>query len=161
MNKIKNKESERKIKNTGITGDKITGRGGLAFFLRYLEKISIFQLLERRIGFLRKSEKGQKLCEVAKQIIAYFVDGSHRSISGFDELRGDESYAVLLEEEKESLIGSDIVKRFFRRFMGRMHIIFRPLLHLLFIWRLKIEKPDLIALDIGTMVLDNDDALQR
>lgn len=149
------------LKNIGVTGDKITGRGGLAFFLRYLEKISIFQLLERRIGFLRKSVKGQKLCEVTKQIIAYFVDGSHRSISGFDELRRDESYAALLEEEKDSLIGSDIVKRFFRKFLGRMHSIFRPLLHLLFVWRLKREKPDLIALDIDTMVLNNDDALRR
>lgn len=161
MEKIKNNNSERKIKNIGITVDKITGRGGLVFFLRYMEKIRIFDLLERRIGFLRRSEKGQKLCEVAKQIIAYFVDGSHRSISGFDELRRDESYAALLEEEKESLVGSDIVKRFFRKFIGRMHSIFRPLLHLLFIWRLKREEPDLIVLDIDTMVLNNDDALQR
>ena len=161
MKKIKDNQSEHKIKDIGITEDKISGRGGLAFFLRYLEKVEIFNVFERNLGFLRKSKKGQQLCKVIRQLMAYFVDGSHRSISGFDELRSDESYAALLETEKKSLVGSDIVKRFFRKFMGRMHSIFRPILHLLFIWRLKREKPELITLDIDSMVLNNDDALQR
>ena len=136
MKKIKNKNSGCKIKKVEITDDKISGRGGLCLFLRYLEQIQLFPLLEKFIGPLRKSSKSQKLCDVIKQIIIYFVDGSNRSISGFDELRNNESYAALLEEKKESLVGSDIVKRFFRKFIGRMHSIFRPVLHWLFVWRL-------------------------
>jgi hypothetical protein len=71
------------------------------------------------------------------------------------------SYAALLEEEESQLIGSDVAKRFFRKFSGRAYTLFRPVLHQLFTWRLGIEKPEVVVLDIDTMVMDNDDALER
>ena len=34
-----------KITKIGFTNDKISGRGGLAFFLRYIEKIELYSLI--------------------------------------------------------------------------------------------------------------------
>ena len=39
--------------------------------------------------------------------------------------------------------------------------VLRKVLNALFIWRLRIKQPDVIILDIDTMVLNNDDALKR
>jgi hypothetical protein len=87
MKKIQNTETERKIKRVEITDDKLHGRGGLCFFLRYLERIQLLPLLEQRVGFLRKSKKGREMSAVAKQLLGYFVDGSRRGAAGY-ELRG-------------------------------------------------------------------------
>ena len=163
MKKIKNKESKSKFKinKIEITEDNLCSRGGLNLFSRYLEQINLFQLLGNILGKLRKSKKGKSINSLVKQIIAYFVDGTYQSVSGFDKLRQDEGHAGLLEMEKSELAGSDIIKRFFRKFIASMYLLFRPILHKLFIWRLKIEQPSIIKLDIDTMVMDNDDALKR
>jgi len=53
------------------------------------------------------------------------------------------------------------VKRFFRSISEVRVLLFRKVLHHLFLWRLQIEKPELIKLGVDTMVLDNDAARKR
>jgi hypothetical protein len=59
------------------------------------------------------------------------------------------------------LLSSHAVKRFFKKFTYLKCGILRAILNTLFIWRLHIEKPEKIVIDIDTMVLNNDDAKQR
>jgi hypothetical protein len=81
-----------------------------------------------------------------------------KAITGFDVLRDDDGYAATLEVKRENLLSSHAIKRFFRKFTYVKCDMLRVLLNNLFIWRLHIEKPEKIVLDIDTMVLDNDDA---
>lgn len=62
--------------------------------------------------------------------------------------------------EKE-MVSSHQVKRFFRVFSWLCGGVFRKILKHLFIWRLHIEKPQVIELTIDTMVMDNDEADKR
>ncbi|PYU59325.1 MAG: hypothetical protein DMG55_13915, partial [Acidobacteria bacterium] len=52
-----------------------------------------------------------------------------------------------------------------KRFFGAFHIFhagaFRWVLQELFLWRLQQEKPDMVVMTLDTMVMDNDEALQR
>jgi hypothetical protein len=56
------------------------------------------------------------------------------------------------------MASSHAVKRFFKSFSIFKVWIFRKILQKLFIWRLKIEKPDVIRIDIDTMIMDNNEA---
>ncbi|MDM8521994.1 hypothetical protein QUF80_01375 [Desulfococcaceae bacterium HSG8] len=65
---------ENTSRKTGIdkieeTGDNLTGRGCLAFFVRYLTNIGIFSLLLGHFGDLRKSKKGLPIEDLFKQIL--------------------------------------------------------------------------------------------
>lgn len=53
------------------------------------------------------------------------------------------------------------VKRFFRVFPLGISWAFRKVLKVLFIWRLKIKKPEVIMLTLDTMPMDNDEAEER
>ena len=61
------------------------------------------------------------------------------------------------------MASSHQIKRFFRKLMFNniTNGVYRKILHQLFIWRLKIEKPKYIELGVDTMVMDNDDAKKR
>src|SRR4030042_4565707 len=59
------------------------------------------------------------------------------------------------------MCSSHAIKRFFQGINASQICLFRKVLLILFIWRLKIEKPEVIKLGIDTMVLDNDEALKR
>jgi hypothetical protein len=158
------KKEERikpKINKIGITKDTITGRGGLIYIVKYLQKINLLKYLATQFGFLRKSKKGISLINFFKQLICYFIDGTSFSLSFFDELKRDYGYAEIIEEEKEALQSSHAVKRFFNKFTGRILQLFRKVLLSLFIWRLTIEKPERIILGVDTMVLDNNEAKKR
>lgn len=157
-----------KIKSTGYhitrieaTEDKISGRGGLAFILRYFEGVRIFKLIESHLGDLCRNKKGQSVGFIIRQIMAKFVDGTDTAISGFDRLKADDSYGAVIEVSQKDLLSSHAVKRFFNKFFGFKHMLLRRILIELFVWRLKIERPSIIILDLDTMVLDNDDAAKR
>ena len=89
------------------------------------------------------------------------MDGSDLTIQGFDRLGKDEGYAAALEVNQEEMLSSHTVKRFFKKFRGGRHKVYRRVLLELFVWRLNIVKPGIIVLDMDTMVLDNDDAQKR
>ncbi len=59
------------------------------------------------------------------------------------------------------MISSHAVKRFFRSISVVRVWMFRQVLRTMFLWRVRVEKPEIIWLGIDTMVMDNDDAHQR
>jgi hypothetical protein len=139
----------------------LTGRGGLALFSRYLSKVNIYPLLLGFFGNIRKSKKGLQVWNMFKQIFCFFYDGTSRHLTYFDELKEDEGYASVIENSAEEMASSHQVKRFFKAFSWLCGGIFRKILKRLFIWRLKIKRPDIIELTIDTMVMDNDEAEKR
>ncbi len=154
---------QTKISEIETTDNVIASRGGLTFFLRYLENTRVYQLIEHHIGKIKGSRKGLFTRVFLIQIMAFLMDGTNTSISYFDQLKSDDAHASLLEISSDKLASSHQIKRFFRRFMNKKigREIFREIIAELFIWRLKLEEPEYIILGIDTMVLDNDDAHQR
>ena len=141
--------------------ERITARGGLAWFARYLKSIELDKLVQRWLGSLRKSGKGAPIVDLVEQILCFFVEGTHLHVSHFDELAGQPGYAGLLEKTTGQLVSSHTVKRFFKSFSFVRIWWCRRLLQQLFIWRLRLEQPELIQLDIDVMGMDNDQAEAR
>lgn len=151
-----------KITKIDITNDKISARGGLPIFLRYIEKIRLYGLISSTVlSILTCSNKGLKLQQFLKQMFAFFMDGTNMAISGFDQMKKDEGYAALLENKTDEMASSHQIKRFFIKISLITSLIFNKILHELFVWRLNIAKPKIIEIGIDTMVLDNDDARKR
>ncbi len=157
-----------KIKSTGYhitkvetTDDKLSGRGGLSFILRYIEQIQIFKIIENKIGELCNNKKGKSAGFILRQVMAKLIDGADLSLTGFDRLKKDEGYASVLEVKPVDMLSSYMVKRFFKKFTGFKHLLLSQILTELFVWRLKIKGPSIIDLDLDTMVLNNDDAEKR
>ena len=141
MNTTKYKESSRTINSVNITDNTISSRGGLTFISHYLEKIKFFSLIDKKVTGFRANLKGKATSFIIRQIILFFIDGSHKAMSGFDVLKKDEGYASVLEVSKEDLLSSHAVKRFFKKFTYLKCGILRTILNTLFIWRLQIERP--------------------
>ncbi len=151
-----------KITKIGYTNDKISARGGLPLFLRYVQQIGFYQLVTRFLFFLNPfNGKGLKMIPFFTQMLAFCMNGTNMAISSFDQSKKDESYAALLECHNDQLASSHQIKRYFKRLSIVNSLIFNKILHELFIWRLLIEKPAIIELGIDTMVLDNDTANKK
>lgn len=153
--------SKRKINKIEKTSDTLTGRGGLALFVRYLSGIGLYPHLKRLFGSIRKSQKGVPVCNIFKQLLCFFVDGTSLHIARFDELAKDPGYAEVIENNLDSMCSSHSIMRFYKAFSYVMIWLFRRLLQELFIWRLKISQPDIIILGIDTMGMNNNDADKR
>ena len=67
----------------------------------------------------------------------------------------------MIENSSEEMVCSHQVKRFFKAFSWLCGGVFRRILKRLFIWRLKIERPEKIELTIDLMIMDNDEAEKR
>lgn len=151
-----------KITKIGITHEKISGRGGLSFILRYIQKVNLYALIINSLkNEVNQSGKGLQFIDFLKQMFAFIIDGTNISLSYFDHLKQDTGYSALLESSNENLASSHQIKRFFKKISLLKDMDFNNTLHELFIWRLKIDRPDRIVLGIDTMVLDNDDARNR
>lgn len=159
--KIQKGDSHCNIDRIAVTTDTLSGRGGLALILRYIDKTGFFGFIHQRLGHLRGSSKGAAIHEIIRHILAAFIDGSDTTMEGFNRRRCAPEAAAVLETTRERMIGRDGVRRFFKKFLGLKYRMFRPILHQLFIWRLLVEKPEVIELFIDTMVLDNDLAHKR
>lgn len=159
--KSKDKCRSQQITDIGVTSDTLTSRGGLALFVRYLSQIGILPELERRFGRLRKSAKGALITELFKQILSFFLDGTSRHLTWFDQLKQDQGYAAGIETAPKDMVSSHAVKRFFMAFPWPMIWVFRHILQQLFAWRLLLAQPDVVVLNIDTMVMDNDEAEKR
>lgn len=155
------RKKELEISAIEITSERLTGRAGLALFVAYLHQIQIFPIIDRFFGSIRKSTKGVESFELIKQVLCFFVDGTSRHLTYFDELSKNSGYAGSIETDLEEMASSHRIKRFFKAFAWTRIFLFRRLLQTLFIWRLKIKQPKLIELGIDTMVMDNDDAKCR
>ena len=152
------RQNELKIRRIEATSDRLTGRAGLTLFVAYLHGIEIFDWFERWFGSIRKNRKGLAIAELFKQVLCFFVDGTSRHVTYFDQLREDDGYAGGIETDRADMASSHQVKRFFKAFAWTRVFLFRRLLQTLFLWRLKIVRPEIIELGIDTMVMDNDDA---
>ncbi len=62
----------RLFESTTITGDTLTGRGGMALFVRYLSSINIYAILFKHFSDIRKSMKGNPVWNIFKQIFCFF-----------------------------------------------------------------------------------------
>ena len=160
MKRISNLRSF-KISKVEITDQKITGRGGLFFILRYIENTKFYHRYLKLFENIKKSSKGLSIVQFAKQLFAHFIDGTDMSMKSFDRRKDDEAYAAALENTPDQMASSHQMKRFFSKFIVVGNWIFRKILLELFIWRLHIEQPNIIILFGDTMVLDNDDAKVR
>jgi hypothetical protein len=150
-----------KIHKLEVTQDTLTGRGGLTFFVKYLEAIGIVELLLHKFAGIKKSIKGVWVRNLFLQALYFFLDGTSRHLSHFDELQREEGYRAVVEMAEKQMASSHAMKRFF----GAFHIFragaFRWVLKELFLWRLQQERPQAVLLTLDTMVMDNDEALQR
>ena len=149
------------INDVEVTGDVLSSRSGLTLFVRYLRGIALCPYLEELFSVIRKSRKGQEICEIFKQLFCFFMDGTSRHLVYFDTLKKDEGYAGSIESDPENMLSSHGVKRFFGAIWLPCSFLFRKVLQKLFLWRLHIVKPALILLGIDTMVMDNEEAEKR
>ena len=151
-----------KITKIGITNDKISSRRGLLFFLRYIEKTSLYSLISSiLLKEIKVNSKRLQLPQFLKQIFAYFMDGTHMSMTGFDTRKNDQGYAAVMENKPVEMASSHQMKRFFARLSIVPNKVYRMILHRLFIWRLRIENPRIMILGIDTMLMDNDLSKKR
>jgi hypothetical protein len=151
-----------KINKINVSDEKLSSRGGLSLILRYVENIKLYELITSTI--LLKViffNKGLQLQQFVKQMIAFFIDGTDMSISGFDRKKKDKAYAAVLENTEKEMASSHQIKRMFIKLSVMPNWLYNKILHRLFIWRLKIENPQIIILGVDTMVLDNDDSKKK
>lgn len=149
------------INGIEITEDCLSNRAGLSVFSRYLRTTGITKILAKTFIFLRKSKKRVELPILFHQILCYFVDGTSFRLNRFDQLKQDFGYSSSIETSHKELVSSHTVKRFFGSISKVRVWLFRNVLYQLFLWRLQIEKPELIKIGMDTMVLDNDEANKR
>ena len=157
-NEAKNNPELDDIKTTN---ENLSSRSGLAFFPPYLKEIGILERLDKTFGSIRKIDRGLKVREAFKQLICFFVDGTDLSLSRFDELADKTGYRKTIQTSTDQMASSDQIRRFLDGFSYLRNFHFRKVFQDLFVWRIKHEQPDLITLDIDTMVMDNDEAYQR
>jgi hypothetical protein len=155
------RKKKLKISEIQKTSERLTGRAGLTLFVTYLHQIQIFSFLDRFFGSIRKTQKGIAVFELFKQVLCFMADGTSRHLTYFDQLAKDCGYAGSIETDMAEMASSHQMKRFFNAFAWTRVFLFRRLLQKLFIWRLKINRPEMIELGIDTMVMDNDDAKCR
>ena len=151
-----------KINKINVSDEKLSSRGGLSLILRYVNNIKLYELITSTV--LLKViffNKGLQLQQFLKQMIAFFIDGTDMSISSFDQKKKDKGYAAVLENQEKEMASSHQIKRMFIKLSIIPNELYNKILHCLFIWRLKIEKPKIIILGVDTMVLDNDDSKKK
>ena len=151
-----------KITKIGLTNDKISGCGGLALILRYIENTGLYALIPSVVlTKIKVHSKGLQLQQFLKQIFAFFFDGTDMSMTGFDAKKSDHGYAAVLENKVSEMATSHQVKRFFAKLFLVPTKLYRQILHKLFVWRLQKEKPTIIIPGSDTMVMDNDSSKKR
>ncbi|RPH99210.1 MAG: hypothetical protein EHM72_11740 [Calditrichaeota bacterium] len=132
----KSDSKQAKITKIEVTTDKISGRGGLFFFIKYVENIRFFTLFENYFRFIKGSCKGLSCFEFIKQPVVWFIDGTDTSMQSFDRRKCDESYASLLENRPDRMATSHQIKRMFHKFSFIRQMVFRSVLPDMFTWRL-------------------------
>jgi len=138
MSSSRNSSRAHTITKIELTQDTLTGRAGLNLFVRYFGSIEIAPLLDQLFGSLRKSQKGQAITEIFKQLFVFFIDGTCRHLSASDALKRDSGYAGVLESDPDDLLLSHSVKRFFKALSLAKTRLFSQLLQELFLWRLRL-----------------------
>jgi hypothetical protein len=155
------KAARQRIHSLEVTEDTLSSRGGLSFFVKYVQKIGIVPLLLSKFAGLKKTVKGVSVENLLYQVLYFFLDGTSRHVSYFDELQKEEGYRPVVEMAEAQMASSHTIKRFFRAFHIFHALAFRWVLKELFIWRLQLSKPEVVMLTLDTMVMSNDEAVKR
>lgn len=150
-----------KINKLEVTSDTLTGRGGLTFFVKYIQAIGIVSLLLRQFAGIKKTVKGVASENLFLQVLYFFLDGTSRHLCHFDHLHRDPGYRAVIEMPEKQMASSHAVKRFFRAFNIFHAAAFRWVLKELFVWRLRRTQPRQVILTLDTMCMDNDEAVKR
>ena len=150
-----------RISKLEATTDTLTSRGGLAFFVKYVETVGIMGLLLSKFEGIKKSAKGVSLKNLFLQTLCFFFDGTSRHVNYFDQLKKNTGYTAVIEIPARQMASSHAMKRFFGAFRIFAAAAFRWVLKELFIWRLKLAAPRAVVLTLDTMVMDNDEAVKR
>ena len=153
--------SQARIHKLEVTDDCLTSRGGLTFFVKYVQKIGVVGLLLSKLAHLKKTVKGVSVENLFLQILYFFLDGTSRHVSYFDELQKEEGYRAVVEMAEKQMASSHTIKRFFRAFTIFHAAAFRWVLKELFVWRLRLTDPGVVMLTLDTMVMNNDEAQKR
>ncbi len=96
-----------KIIKISVTNQKISGRGCITLFLRYVKQTKFYEVITFVFNGLDIfNKKGLQLQQFMKQVIAFFIDCTDMSIGGFDKRKKDESYAAVLENSPEEMDSS-------------------------------------------------------
>jgi len=150
-----------RITKLEVTTDTLTSRGGLAFFVKYVEAVGIVGLLLGKFEGIKKSAKGVRVQNLLLQVLYFFFDGTSHHLNHFDKLKKDSGYGAVIEMPDKQMASSHAMKRFFGAFGIFMTGAFRWVLKELFVWRLKLAAVREVELTLDTMVMDNDEALKR
>ena|SRR6516165_2484629 len=105
----------QRIHRLEVTDDTLTSRGGLAFFVK-LQTIGIVGLLLSKFTDLKKTVKGVSVENLLYQVLYFFLDGTSRHVSYFDEPQKEEGYRAVVEMPETQMSSSHTIKRFFRAF---------------------------------------------
>jgi hypothetical protein len=151
----------QRIHRLEVTDDTLTSRGGLAFFVKYVQTMGIVGLLLSKFTDLKKTVKGVSVENLLYQVLYFFLDGTSRHVSYFDELQKEEGYRAVVEMPETQMSSSHTIKRFFRAFHIFHAAAFRWVLRELLVWRLQLAQPRVVVLTLDTMVMDNDEAVKR
>ena len=95
-----------RINKLEVTDDTLTSRGGLAFFVKYVEAIGIVGLLLSKFTGIKKSIKGVSVQNLFLQLLYFFLDGTSRHMSYFDELQREEGYRAVVEMPEKQMASS-------------------------------------------------------
>ncbi len=87
------RQKEHKIRRSETTAARLTGSAGLFLFVAYRHGLQIFGGFDHWSGFIRQSAKGLAITELFKQALCFFIDGTRRRLTYFDQLSKDEGYA--------------------------------------------------------------------
>jgi len=155
------KTSGCSINKIETTSEKISSRGGLLPIIRYIEKSGFIDWSAQNLSWLKKNNKGVTVPSAIRQIIAAMIDGNAEHVSHFDQLRKDPTWLALLEIDEKSVVSSSAIKRLLKGTVVSNFSSMRKALHHIFLSRLRKESPDIIVLDIDTMVLNNEGAKKR
>jgi hypothetical protein len=158
---ILRQSSGTKIQEIGITRESLTGRGGMAFIIKYIKNINVISVVSEVFKGIRKSRKGKDIETIIEQMIYNSIDGSKQTMTRFDELKEDGSYLKTIEINENEAVSSHSMKRFFKAVNEFMLKKLQKTMLRMFVWRLKITKPEIIILGADTMVLNNNDAHKR
>ncbi len=159
---MKHYSNPHRISSVATTDDTLTGRGGLALFVRYISEINLDTLLCGHFGDIRKSNKGLPIWSLFVQVFCWLFDGMSRHLTYFDQLAADDGYAAVIGQDSKDMASSHAIKRFFTApCCLKYSIRFRDVMAALFEWRLGIEQPCTVELTADTMVMNNDEALKR
>src|SRR5436189_462739 len=105
-----------RISKLEATTDTLTSRGGLAFFVKYVETVGIMGLLLSKFEGIKKSAKGVSLKNLFLQTLSFFFDGTSRHVNYFDQLKNNTGYTAVIEIHARQMASSHAMKRFYGAF---------------------------------------------